>query len=310
MSNITKMRSRLFESLLGTTIGDSLGLPYEGLTPGRAKRLLRGDIRPRLWFGRSFVSDDTLQSIFVLQSLHACQGDVNKFQIELGKRLRTWFLAIPPGIGKSTILACGKLVLGVLPSRAGVDSGGNGAAMRSAIIGHWFADDRKKRIQFTEAGAKVTHTHTDAVLGAQVVSLAASLAAKGELSTLIDWVKAEFPEWPIEYPRNERGPSGYVVETVNAVIDICSKSPSVIEGIHSAILLGGDTDSVAAIVGGILGCSDTSHYQAVWSPSVSDLHQVGEGDLSRIPWWRMAIWHACQLPIILAFGLRRLLPPY
>jgi ADP-ribosylglycohydrolase len=84
MSNITKMRSRLFESLLGTTIGDSLGLPYEGLTPDRAKRLLRGDIRPRLWFGRSFVSDDTLQSIFVLQSLHACQGDVNKFQIELG----------------------------------------------------------------------------------------------------------------------------------------------------------------------------------------------------------------------------------
>ncbi len=301
---------RLYESLLGTAIGDSLGLPYEGLSATRAGKLLKGDIHPRLWFGRSFISDDTMQSIFVLQSLHACDGDVDRFQKEIGSRLRTWFLAIPPGIGKSTILACGKLALGVPPTRSGVNSGGNGAAMRSAIIGHWFADDREQRIKFTAAGASVTHTHVEALMGAQIVALAASLSAKSELHNLVEWIKAEFPEWPLEHSRNERGPSGYVVETVNAAIDICSQSPSPMDGIRSAIRLGGDTDSVAAIVGGILACSEDSHYQTIWSPSLSDLRDVAEAPHHHFRWWRMASWHACQLPVILVFGFRRLLPPY
>lgn len=301
---------RLYESLLGTAIGDSLGLPYEGLSAQRAPRLLAGEVRPRLWFGKSFISDDTMQTIFVLQSLHACKGDVRVFQKELSQRLRSWFLAIPPGIGKSTIIACSKITFGATAAKSGVNSGGNGAAMRSAIIGHWFANDRKSRIQFTNACAEVTHTNRDAIYGAQIAALAASLVSNRQLPHLLETIRAEFPEWPFEYPRPERGPSGYVVHTINAVIDICTENVTYQEAIEKGIRLGGDTDSVAAIVGGILGTSDDSLYRTIASPDLRLLQTIASGETLRIPYWKILGWHLVQIPIVLAFGLRRLFPPY
>lgn len=303
-------QSRLFESLLGTAIGDSLGLPYEGLTSKRATKLLRRSIRPRLWFGRSFVSDDTMQSIFVLQSLYDSSGDVEAFQRALAHRLKLWFLAIPPGIGKSTILACLKIALGSKQGSTGINSGGNGAAMRSAIIGHWFADDMERRVEFTLACAKVTHAHPEAIMGAQIASLGASLATLGRLSELEEFVRAEYPEWPLERPRNRQGPSGYVVETMNAVIDICSGTQDFSEAIERAIRMGGDTDSTAAIVGGIICSRDSGRYKVVASPSLDMLKQIADGQLRKLTYVRMFTWHLAQIPVVLVFGLRRLLPQY
>lgn len=301
---------RLYESLLGTAIGDSLGLPYEGLKASRAKRLLKGEIRPRLWFGKSFVSDDTLQTIFVLQSLHVCNGDVQLFQRELAKRLRSWFLAIPPGIGKSTVIACFKLAMGSSPTKSGVNSGGNGAAMRSAIIGHWFANNDTLRVQFTEASARITHTNPDAITGAQIIALTASLSAREKLHELQDQIPAHYPEWPIEYPRRAEGPTGYVIETVNAALDICKADAEFQLAIEATVRMGGDTDSVAAIVGGILTTSDNSQYKTIASPTTQMLKEIAEGRLLRIPYFTLLKWHLAQLPIVLAFGLRRLFPPY
>lgn len=45
-------------SLLGAAVGDALGLPYEGLSPRRAARLLGPPDRHRLLGGRGMVSDD------------------------------------------------------------------------------------------------------------------------------------------------------------------------------------------------------------------------------------------------------------
>ncbi|HET6883416.1 MAG TPA: ADP-ribosylglycohydrolase family protein [Pirellulales bacterium] len=45
----------LVGSLLGMAVGDALGLPYEGLSPRRAARLLGPPTRYRLLFGRGIV---------------------------------------------------------------------------------------------------------------------------------------------------------------------------------------------------------------------------------------------------------------
>jgi ADP-ribosyl-[dinitrogen reductase] hydrolase len=45
--------------LLGTAIGDALGLPYEGLSPQRQRRLFPHPDRHQLVFGKGMVSDDT-----------------------------------------------------------------------------------------------------------------------------------------------------------------------------------------------------------------------------------------------------------
>jgi ADP-ribosylglycohydrolase len=56
--------------LLGTAVGDALGLPREGLSPRRARRLFGGPpLRHRLVFGRGMVSDDTEHACVTAQAL-------------------------------------------------------------------------------------------------------------------------------------------------------------------------------------------------------------------------------------------------
>ena len=45
--------------ILGTAVGDALGLPYEGLSPTRARKLLGPPDRHRFILRRGMISDDT-----------------------------------------------------------------------------------------------------------------------------------------------------------------------------------------------------------------------------------------------------------
>jgi ADP-ribosylglycohydrolase len=59
----------------------------------------------------------------------------------------------------------------------GQGSWGNGAAMRVAPLGAWFADDVEQAAREAALSAEVTHTHPDGVAGAVAVAVAAALAA-------------------------------------------------------------------------------------------------------------------------------------
>ncbi|GAA4936014.1 ADP-ribosylglycohydrolase family protein [Streptomyces coeruleoprunus] len=63
----------------------------------------------------------------------------------------------------------------------GQGSLGNGAAMRVAPLGAWFADDVERVVRQAEASALVTHAHPEGVAGAVAVAVAAALSARGEL---------------------------------------------------------------------------------------------------------------------------------
>ena len=125
-------------ALLGTAMGDSVGLPAEGLSRKRVKQLWNGQWRQRLIFGRGMISDDTEHTLFVAQSLLSCSDNATTFQKSLAWKLRLWLLGLPAGIGLGTLRAIIKLWLGFPPHRSGVNSAGNGPAMRSAIIGVFF----------------------------------------------------------------------------------------------------------------------------------------------------------------------------
>lgn len=66
--------------LLGTAVGDALGLPAEGLSPSRQRKWWPGPLRHRFLFGRGMVSDDTEHAFMTAQALLAAQGDVEKFR--------------------------------------------------------------------------------------------------------------------------------------------------------------------------------------------------------------------------------------
>lgn len=263
-------------------------------------------VRQRLIAGWGAVSDDTAQSALVLLSLARHPDDPVAFQADFGRRVRVWFLSAPPGIGLATVKACLRLVAGVPAARSGVNSAGNGAAMRAAVLGSAFRGDPTSRVAFVEAASGVTHTHPLAIQGAQLIALAAA--------TSRDEFDAEArrlaPDWPFEARWPESGPNGYVVPSVNASLEIWRSSPDFPSAIERAIRLGGDTDTVGAMVGGIMGPAGApQNWNRIFGwPQTRDEDAIRRG--ARTPYVRMLATHAATLPIILGHGFRRLLPPY
>ncbi|MBS1718322.1 MAG: ADP-ribosylglycohydrolase family protein [Armatimonadetes bacterium] len=299
-------------SLVGTLVGDSLGLPYEGLKAPRNTKLMPLPLRQRIFLGKGFASDDTLQSMFALQALVESDGDIERFTKSFSHQLRTWFLSVPPGIGLSTIKSCLRLCTGMHPTRTGVRSAGNGAAMRSAVLGAALCDDDIARIKFVDACCMVTHTDPLAVAGSQMIALAAALSARQEIHRFEELARGLYPDWPWTTPWPKTGPTGYVVHSVNASLHVWQSNygkPE--EAIQAAITLGGDTDSVAAMVGGILGADSRTEWPEEWLrfwgwPSLPDIENLS----GRAPYLRLLTQHLGQLPVVLAYGFRRLGPPY
>lgn len=62
---------------------------------------------------------------------------------------------------------------------SGQGSWGNGAAMRVAPLGAWFADDLDRVVEQAALSAAVTHAHPEAAAGAVAVAVAAALAVRG-----------------------------------------------------------------------------------------------------------------------------------
>jgi hypothetical protein len=81
--------------LLGTAVGDALGLPYENLSRRRQLRLCRDPGRYHFLFGRGMASDDTEHACLTAQALITSAGDIPGFRRDLGRRLRWWFAGLP-----------------------------------------------------------------------------------------------------------------------------------------------------------------------------------------------------------------------
>ena len=88
------LQDRFDGVLLGTAVGDALGLPAEGISRGRIQRMWHGQWRLRFLFGRGMVSDDTEHTLFVAQALLTHPDDVDAFQRCLAWKLRLWLLGL------------------------------------------------------------------------------------------------------------------------------------------------------------------------------------------------------------------------
>ena len=254
--------------LLGTAIGDALGLPFEGLGATAIARWNPSFDRYHLLGPLGFVSDDTEQSALLLESLLRGRGELGASRRAFRRALCAWFLRLPFGIGAATARACTKLLFAV--EESGVGSAGNGAAMRAAVVGAFFADDAGKRRAFSALQARITHTDPRAVDGVVYVSELASLCCtQPELdrATLVerslDVVGANELRDALQTALGRarcgeayEGPenTGYVVATLAlATWAFVARGSSFQPAIEATIREGGDTDTAAAILGGWLG---------------------------------------------------------
>lgn len=288
-------------------MGDALGLPYEGLSPKRARRLLPGPVRPRLLARRMMISDDGEHALMTAEALLS-GGDV---ETELARRLRRWFLLFPAGMGRATARACVRLLFRRRPG--GVPSAGNGAAMRAAAVGAYFADDPRRREEAVVRIARLTHTDERAIVGARLVALAAACAACGD-ETRFPALAAEIaPAWPLDFS-SERGPTGYVLESVPAALGAWLRHPRDFRAaVVDAVEGGGDADTVAAIVGGIVGLADPPPPEwigALWEPTRGPryVRRLARGEPPGAPGLIQLPRNLLFLAIVLGHGFRRLLP--
>ncbi|MBF0499811.1 MAG: ADP-ribosylglycohydrolase family protein [Candidatus Riflebacteria bacterium] len=280
---IVSIREGVIGSLLGTAVGDSLGLPFEGLVPARARRLFSGSIRQRLVFGRGMLSDDTDHACLTALAITRSPSDHDLFIRNLAWYLRFWGASLPAGIGFATLRAIGKLWLGFGCSSSGVFSAGNGPAMRSPIIGASFVDDDPGLVTMVRLSTRLTHTDPKAEAGALLAAFATRYAIKNpgkspsssgileslrvalgeditkELSILVE--KADksaasgctTPEFAASIGL-ERGVSGYMYHTIPCVLHAWFRHPDDFRAaIEDLLACGGDADTTCAILGGIMG---------------------------------------------------------
>ena len=262
--------------LLGTAVGDALGLPAEGLSAQTITRRWKGHWRHRFVFGRGMVSDDTEHTVMVAQCLVEHPTDPEAFQHALAWRLRGWLLALPAGVGLATARAIFKLWIGFPPRRSGVASAGNGPAMRSAVLGVFFANDEEKRHRFVEASTRLTHTDPRALTAALAVAeVAAGICAGGAGEFSFARLRAldASAEWggivdALERARTDRasvadfakrlglekGVTGYAFHTVPVALYVWWRHRGDYRSTLTAVLdCGGDTDTVGAIAGALAG---------------------------------------------------------
>jgi ADP-ribosylglycohydrolase len=276
------LQSRTRGVLLGTAVGDALGLPAEGLSRRRRACLFPGPWRHRLVFGHGMLSDDTEQTLFVTQALLAHPDSPGRFARRLAWSLRGWLLGLPAGIGFGTLRAILKLWLGFPPARSGVRSAGNGPTMRVAPIGARFWNDPEKLTACVAASTRVTHSDPRAQVGALAVARlvawcfqtqATQRPQADELLQLLRGCGAEDPEWQEIIDRLataigddlsvhdyadrlgfQKGISGYTYSTVPVAVYAWYRHCGAFEATLTAVLdCGGDTDTVGAITGALAG---------------------------------------------------------
>ncbi len=339
--------------IFGTAVGDALGLPYEGLSAARARKLLGPPERHRFFVRRGMISDDTEHTCMVAQSLIESGGNVEVFARRFAARLRWWMLALPAGVGKATARSCVKLWLGIGPSKSGVYSAGNGPAMRAAILGATI-DDVSKLLEFVRSSSRLTHTDPKAEFGAIAIALAAREASRnenvdanrwlevvsrsmsGDASELLELLKSAVAsvatgQSTSDFARSlglERGVTGYTYHTVPVAVHSWLSFPNDFrKSVIAVIECGGDADTTAAIVGGIVGARVGKEGIPAewiggiweWPRSVSWMQSLGMQlsqawpNSSRAPTVNpiaVIMRNVLFLAIVLSHGFRRLGPPY
>lgn len=122
------MADRLAGVLLGTGVGDALGLPVEGLSARRIELRFGRVERSRLLGRTGYVSDDTEQAALVAQSLARSPAEPERCAAEFRRALLGWFCRLPWGAGRATVRACARIAIGLRP-RACYELGSSGAAL-------------------------------------------------------------------------------------------------------------------------------------------------------------------------------------
>ncbi|MBX9257235.1 ADP-ribosylglycohydrolase family protein [Desmonostoc muscorum CCALA 125] len=274
--------AKTLSGLMGLCVGDALGVPVEFTS--RAERV-KSPVTTMLGYGTwnqppGTWSDDSSLSFCLAESL--CRG----YSLEaIANSFWRWYKEAywtPRGdvfdIGQTTHTALMRLKQGVVAHQAGgkvENSNGNGSLMRILPMAYCH-----RSLTLGELLARVhdvsgiTHAHRRSQMACGIyISIAVSLLEGADLQTAylqglqdiqtIYSVREFLLEKPhfgrvfsgeiAKLPVEEINSGGYVIDTLESSLWCLLNSSSYSEAVLKAVNLGGDTDTTAAVTGGLAG---------------------------------------------------------
>lgn len=253
--------ARAEAAYLGLAIGDALGATVEFMTPReiRAQFKIHKDIRGGGWLKLKpgQVTDDTTMSLALGQAILAAGGRVEP--LSCARAFDAWMRSKPVDIGnivRRNLLAFRKSGSPVAPPAE--HDAGNGAAMRVLPVAlATFGRDEDAVRAAVQAQAHVTHNNPDSDAASVFLALTVQDAVAGEplrhlYRRRIEPFVRNSPVFTYRTRRREN-PSGWVVETLQAVLQALLWTDSFESCLIDVVNRGGDADTTGAIAGMLAG---------------------------------------------------------
>ena len=266
---------RVTGALIGSVVGDALGAPFEfgpaGAYGGQFPTEARG-LRSEMCGGGSLgwapgeFTDDTQMALLLASSLVDVGG---LDEADVFDRFQTWVAAGPPDVGNQTrsVLTSGRpwdVAAAEHFARTG-HAAGNGSLMRTTPAAVWFATaGQEATMDAARRISALTHGDPAAGEGCAILHDLIRVALHGgdPLTALPDALAVVAPEhrpkWesvlaPTWRPSDATESNGVVWPTLGSAVWALREAGSFAEGMRRVLDLGGDTDTVAAVTGGLLG---------------------------------------------------------
>ncbi|MET9950627.1 ADP-ribosylglycohydrolase family protein [Streptomyces sp. NPDC006339] len=289
-SSLDRRFDRALASLRGLSVGDALGSQF--FVPANYPLLKRHELPPGPWQW----TDDTEMACSVLAVLAGHDRIDQDALAESFARHHDFDRGYGPAVNRMLRLIreggdWRELAAALFN---GQGSWGNGAAMRIAPLGAWYADDPEQATHQAEISAYTTHQHREAVVGTMAVAAAAALAAAPEgpptPEALLDGVVALVPRSAVGAGlRRARdmldyGDAGTVAavlgsgrrtsahDTVPFALWSAARALGDFERMFwTTAEVGGDVDTTCAIAGGVVAASAAGAPPAAWLARTEEL---------------------------------------
>ncbi len=230
--------------MYGAILGDIIGSPYEFDRGDKTKDF-------ELFGEDAFFTDDTVMTVAVAEALMDVGRDAAPDEICEAVRasMLKWGRAYPyAGYGTRFLEWLDR------EDPEPYNSFGNGSAMRVSAAG-WLYDSLDRTREVARATAEPTHNHPEGIKGAEAVASAIYLARTGSSKDDIkEYITEEFG-YDLTRTCDEIRPGYHHVEScqesVPEAITAFLEGRDFEDVIRTAISLGGDTDTLAAIAGSI-----------------------------------------------------------
>ncbi|WAZ22121.1 ADP-ribosylglycohydrolase family protein [Streptomyces cinnabarinus] len=262
---------RAVGAVIGSAVGDALGAPFEFGPEGAfsARFPSRGEGGEMCGGGGwdpGEATDDTQMAVLIAESLLECEG------LELPdvfRRFQRWAAAEPKDIGLQTeaVLSSGDPwdTAAALHFQVSQRAAGNGALMRAAPAAVYFAPyGSKATMDAARCLSALTHGDRAAWEGTAIFHelTRVTLAGDDPLTAVEETLRHVHPDHveryatvlaPDWHPDQATEFNGAVWPCLGSALWALRTTASHEEAVRAAVDLGGDTDTVAAVTGGLAG---------------------------------------------------------